>query len=87
METFGLLDFLLPLLDFTKKSPQKEQEQSGGNSQDFPSQNTQNANDFPLEKHEENALKEQKNATDFSSQNAILAFYQAHETRAKRTRK
>ena len=87
METFGLLDFLLPLLDFTKKTTQNEIKQNGDYSPDFPVQNTQNTARLPTETQENPPLLESEKGADFSPQNAILAFYQAHEKRAKRTKK
>jgi hypothetical protein len=87
LETFGLLNFLLPLLDFTKKTTQNALEQTSDFSLDFPVQNAKISTDFSLEKQENSPILEQEKSEEISSQNAILAFYQAHEKRAKRTRK
>lgn len=84
METFGILDFLKPLLDFTQKSPLTPNASAQNNPEQKQEEKMENRGDN-LEKNAENIPD---SSPDFSSsQTAILNFYQAHENRAKRTRK
>ncbi len=88
METFGILDFLKPLIDFTQNTTAKKENNEPSFSSAQSSETNKNLGDTLQEERENLVPLNPDLSTNLSpSQTAILDFYTAHEIRAKRTRK
>ena len=87
METFGLLDFLKPLLALSQPSPTSTPSENDTNAAQNAKQNPEREHENTKNGESENASPDALSFADIPTQNAAVSFLETHEARAKRLRK
>ena len=87
METFGLLDFLKPLLTLSQNTPVSPAPNKDAFAAQTPAQKTEREEENTQIGGSETTSPDALSHDDFSQQNAAVAFLESHDARAKRLRK
>ncbi len=87
METFGLLDFLKPLLALSQNTPASPPSEPDRNAAQPPAQNPEREQENMQNGESATASPDSLSYADIPTQNAAVSFLETHEARAKRLRK
>ena len=87
METFGLLDFLKPLLALSQNTPTTPPSKNDSYITQSPAQKPEREQENTQIGESEPASPDTLSHDDFPPQNAAVAFLETHDARAKRLRK